>query len=1050
MAASEAEGPPASPVVLERAGASSGSPAGPTLLPARVASWISLAAQTSSISMRIGTSVVRGALAGARITSLTGLEWTRGTLEGILSSAGFDVAAGAGTPLGQTEAESILEQSLALLHSGLTHAAFVVATGFHLTSGTVWLASAVSQQLFATLDSVLGSTESSRAIASIVTLIRREFRNPMTGVKGERVGLADLLVGIVGLALLQRWARSITEREMCELGVEEIVWDAVVVLNDGARADVVVAAGEECEEQQLPPHALVRVLTKTTTTTAVRVEVSSTLAPRVASPPGFVAVETNSTRGPELLHENKPATADERQGHIVYQAVKEQEHPRPHQTGDIPGEVLLPDMLRPANGQPLEMGDDNGLVRVGLDRTSSHGLRLAPDVGSRMTSQTQRSSLKSSIGNVKSTGATSAADPKSPAQGSARNQANERRPRDSRGTGEPDKKTRKTSAAGFALTRLMPRDEQAGVNDGGKSVVPRPSTAASHEQGLLAVTGKQPAEENTQATPRHKRRKSHSPSRLDGVARSPETMSPPGRSRSSSRASRHQRGRRRHSVISSVERDADQTKDGDARIGRPSGGPVPTDVKTLVRTGRLAGSFPAGGLIPNLTRFMRFASTAYGSHFLRVMGIASDSRAAPEHATHHSSPPAGHHHHHSEHRSFSLHAGLPTSSPSSSSSSTILLSSFIDPQGGSNASGETGPDTTGLPLVHFVSLDHASRAVVFTCRGTLGFEDVLTDMVCEYDGLRWRGQTYTVHKGIHASARRLLHGPRSRVLLATIRAALVQHPDYGLVLCGHSLGGAVAALLAVMIAVPAPAGSATATAAFVTSASSQLPADRAVHAYAFGPPATVCGALQRATRGLVTSLVHGQDVVPSLSLGTLRDLQAVALAFQSDDNDDDDNDDDNAAGRGTTKARIRAQLWDAFLPSALRRAGAGGVGRRASDAAADDHHAGDAIWAHAALVSLRASMRASKLVPPGAVFHLATTATTARPVLRGDGETRTSAQPDPRLRPATRVRFTHVRDVAARFGEVRLASPSLLADHHPGRYEAALAALSAAVVGGKE
>src|SRR5438045_7027667 len=103
-------------------------------------------------------------------------------------------------------------------------------------------------------------------------------------------------------------------------------------------------------------------------------------------------------------------------------------------------------------------------------------------------------------------------------------------------------------------------------------------------------------------------------------------------------------------------------------------------------------------------------------------------------------------------------------------------------------------------MVHFISLDHASKAVVLTCRGTLGFEDVLADLACEYDDMIVRGTTYKVHKGIHASALRLLAG-NSRVL-ATLAAALEEFPDYGVVLCGHSLGAGVVSLLAIMLSEP--------------------------------------------------------------------------------------------------------------------------------------------------------------------------------------------------------------------------------------------------------
>ncbi|OGM40458.1 lipase [Aspergillus bombycis] len=88
-----------------------------------------------------------------------------------------------------------------------------------------------------------------------------------------------------------------------------------------------------------------------------------------------------------------------------------------------------------------------------------------------------------------------------------------------------------------------------------------------------------------------------------------------------------------------------------------------------------------------------------------------------------------------EHSDFSDHTGLPAS--------TILLSSFVDPAGGSNAAGET---ETGFPLVHYLFLDHESKAVVLTLRGTWGFEDILTDMTCDYDDLEWQGKSWKVHK----------------------------------------------------------------------------------------------------------------------------------------------------------------------------------------------------------------------------------------------------------------------------------------------------------------
>lgn len=440
---------------------------------------------------------------------------------------------------------------------------------------------------------------------------------------------------------------------------------------------------------------------------------------------------------------------------------------------------------------------------------------------------------------------------------------------------------------------------------------------------------------------------------------------------------------------------------------------------TLRHSGMVAGIFPRYHLLRNLDRYMRFASASYGSSFLKLMRIGSEmplARALDD--THH------------ELRSFAHHTGCDADS--------ILLSSFVDPQGGSDSTGATN---TGVPMVHYISLDHQSKAVVLACRGTLGFEDVLADMTCDYDDLVWRGSTYKVHKGIHASARRLLYGDDGRVLL-TLRQALEEFDDYGVVLTGHSLGGAVTALLGVMLSEPATTG-----ASFVTASSLEshrllpssspdssppppplisLPPGRPIHVYAYGPPATMSSALRRATRGLVTSVANGRDLVPCLSLGVLHDLQAVALAFKSD----------NSAAKSDARRRV----WEALRTGVADRwygeqqPGGGGGG---------EDYGGEQEWAWAALKVLRASMLSRKLVPPGEVFVVESSA-----VLRRDAFVGKPAADAPQLgEPARRVVLKYVSDVEARFGEVRFGT-GMLTDHSPGRYEDALRRLRWGVGGG--
>ena len=441
-------------------------------------------------------------------------------------------------------------------------------------------------------------------------------------------------------------------------------------------------------------------------------------------------------------------------------------------------------------------------------------------------------------------------------------------------------------------------------------------------------------------------------------------------------------------------------------------------LETLMRTGQVDGLFPQHHLVRNITRFIRFASASYGASFLRVMGIGvySASGKMKEIDTNHPH----------EHHSFSSHTQLPPS--------TILLSSFVDPQGGTDCSGHTG---TGVPMVHFVSLDHDSKAVVLTCRGTLGFEDVLTDMTCDYDELSYHGKSYKVHMGIHASARRLLS---SRVL-TTIKAALEEFPNYGLVLCGHSLGGGVTSLLAIMLSEPSSSGSSFITSTSPPSSHSSflltacetekgtaplqgmhLPPGRPIHVYAYGPPATLSPSLRLATRGLVTTIVHNTDIVPYLSLGVLRDLQAVALAFKTDDSG--------------AKGEMRKRVWVGLQGrvGGLWYQNTGGQGGE------DDE------WAYSALKALRASMLSSKLVPPGEVFVVESMPVLRREGWGGGGGHGGVGEGKGLGRPATRSVLGYVRDVERRFGELRFGG-SMLLDHSPGRYEAALWALGRGVLG---
>lgn len=1172
--------------------------AGATLLPTPIASAISFVTRSSALYLRLGTFIGGLALDGARVTTLTGLELSRAIIEGVLSRAGRDVAVRSNGELGRAEAEGLLERSIATLHYTITQISFAASTGFHISSAALSSAADLSQHLLTTLDSILGSTDSSRAIASIITLIRREFQNPATGQPGEKVGVVDLLIGICGLALLQKWCQKLIDQEARKKNYEDVVcWD-VVILNDGRRGDVMGATAvqgalstdlvtsnktdsgralpvitttgdgeilrtierpislqtddwenewpeanlKERIMKTLPPDASVSITTEIETTKTITVEIMGAQPPDLSPPPGVEIVEENSHHGSSVNLVGEVLTNEQKVGlpipryRVVYRTIRNKlrgtsiqasdSKPRnwtetPRQEAFMESPALTLSESTSAKGNTARFFDKHKRTLSGSSATFSLSPLSSPEpepvteLVSGITEQFEKLEHEEET-NAESTGFSTIPIP------SASNVTNQKRPRKQISTpsslsGSDSPQSRKTASGKPPVLKKskseIPSKRAAGKKSTLRNAIRKGSGAAlsslwNKEQtvnGQPSVPEIKPSQTKPpwgahkpvhKATPSQvvvpqrgssivpARDPPHAPQRGNPnyfSSRDLGLINPPDLARSPSRASYYSiHERRRDSIVSQT--DAYSIHSNDTRPASPtalrsqlraqsnllrarseknitvvppspqrnhrrSKSYVPSiytlktnnsetslvlaaqppksayeDIESfrrLMTTGHLEGLFPQHHIVRNVTRFVRFASASYGASFMRVMGITT-AAGTPS--------PGIDSDHHYEHHSFSHHTQLPPS--------TILLSSFVDPQGGTDSSGQTN---TGVPMVHFVSLDHESKAVVLTCRGTLGFEDVLTDMTCDYDDLVVRGKSYKVHKGIHASALRLLSGNGCRVI-ATLAAALEEFPDYGLVMCGHSLGGGVTALLAAMISEPGTTDSSFVTAPdyshtqlLLTSSDTgtetaptspiRLPAGRPIHVYAYGPPATMSPSLRLTTRGLITTIINGQDLVPYLSLGVLHDLQAVALAFKND----------NTGAKG----EVRARVWSGLTSGLSDRWYAGRPVTRLSEE--DDQ------WAYSALKALRASMLSAKLMPPGEVFCVETMPVLQRNAFtHGPGDE--SAHGLKSLgRPATRAVLKYVRDVGKRFGELRFGG-SMLLDHSPARYEASLAALGRGVL----
>ncbi len=1010
--------------------------------------------------------------------------------------------------------------------------------------------SGLSIQGLATLNAILGSTESSRAVAAITTLIKDELNKPEVGGSGEVVTYLDLIIGTIGFVMLQKWGRRKTELDFRDAGGEETIWDAVID-DKGFRADVVgtrrkgmislntnvggpamtfaspdgedefealergtlyeaqtVAltaddhtklSDEEIRERimnQLPPGTKAVITSETITAKTIKVDIYDPETAHIDPPPGTIMVAER------LNHENSG-------GGILG---------TPHQT------VIFRTALKrsssteiPSTIDQLRLTANRGSPPDHLDAEDVLMMRSTPKRISIVDEPIQIEPATTASSDLEEDTADSSSPPTSSppkSAGPVANQKKSRRPvltsKPSSGTsatsriplirGKKDKspaaaKSERGGVLKKALRTLSPSQSSAAVKDVQRAppqqrkplpalpVQPSRSRAPSATRGgtaahkAFASLSHSPVASPTlpRATEsstnyfavQHTRRDSvvsqttetYSVQSHDSRPGSPTFTRTRTRVVNGMTPTRSELGmaldetesrldsttgivhhRRSRSFVPSLYSMA--TKDSKEAILLAPKTPVPRKsiyedhsiLTALTNDGKVPGIFPDRHLVKTVRRFARFASASYGSNFLRVMGITADTEELSKStelmtlSVHH------------EHSSFSSHTGLPPD--------TILLSSFYDPRG---VTGNTDWSPSAIsPLIHFISIDDDSKAVVLTCRGTLGFEDVLTDMTCDYDDILWQGQRYKVHKGIHASARRLLGGSGSRIM-ATIRATLEQYPDYGLVICGHSLGGAVAAILAVLIAEPSYDDSKS---SFVTGTKPKLltdqpgdgptttyvppitlPAGRPIHVYAYGTPACMSELLRSATRGLITTVVNHADIVPCLSLGILHDFRTVALHLKHDTSD----------AYGALKTRVWSRLTNAVKSAFYNNPrGPPPPENMAGDGVGED------TWAWAALKTLRAAMVNDKLVPPGEIFVVETTRVfdrldpdVAREAVFGPDDSkddRTEKLYRALGRPATRVRMTWVRDVEKRFGELRFGR-DMFGDHSPGRYEAALAAL---------
>ncbi|CAJ1968931.1 unnamed protein product [Sphenostylis stenocarpa] len=150
---------------------------------------------------------------------------------------------------------------------------------------------------------------------------------------------------------------------------------------------------------------------------------------------------------------------------------------------------------------------------------------------------------------------------------------------------------------------------------------------------------------------------------------------------------------------------------------------------------------------------------------------------------------------------------------------------------------------------YYIGVDTRKKLVILGIRGTHTFYDLITDILSSSDGeVTFEG--YSTHFGSAESARWFLHHE-----VEIIRKCLEKHEGFKLRLVGHSLGGAIASLLAIMIH---------------RKSSKELGfSPDIVSAVGFGTAPCVSRELAESCSGYVSTVVMQDDIIPRLSVASL-------------------------------------------------------------------------------------------------------------------------------------------------------------------------------------
>ncbi|PWN46953.1 hypothetical protein IE53DRAFT_376278 [Violaceomyces palustris] len=188
----------------------------------------------------------------------------------------------------------------------------------------------------------------------------------------------------------------------------------------------------------------------------------------------------------------------------------------------------------------------------------------------------------------------------------------------------------------------------------------------------------------------------------------------------------------------------------------------------------------------------------------------------------------------------------------------------------------------------YIVRDYVRRVVCVAVRGTQSFSDIIVDLEMRTEAVELPhleskpGEEFRCHAGIWRAAKALIS--RDSTLYVKLKSALEENEGFGVVFCGHSLGGAIASAAALLLGeYKVPPGARDDRGLWYTNRECGLPPGRSIRALSFANPVTMTAPLaHRAAMGaipLVTTVVLGSDIIPRAGHGQAREIRRVLGAL---------------------------------------------------------------------------------------------------------------------------------------------------------------------------